>query len=112
MQFFGSDFRIGNTKVNGDRSRDYTLAELEDEFGAAIVDKYPILGQMHVYLEEPAFGKGWCVQTNSIVPEVLECGELFGWLQSASNRRGTDVRLESHTLCSLSTRIVDGICWA
>jgi hypothetical protein len=112
MQAFGSDFKIGNTKVSGDRSHEYTLAELQDEFGAAILEKYPILSQMHVYLEEPAFGKGWCLQTNSIVPEVLECGEWFGWPRSASNRQDTDVDIESHSLCSLSTRMVDGICWA
>ena len=103
---------MDNTRFVGDQNHEYTLAELEDEFGAAIVDKFPILSQMYVYLETPAFGKGWCVQAISTVPEFLDRGDMFGWTHGASNRLVIYCRIKSFTLCSLITRVVGDIRWA
>ncbi|KAH0534036.1 hypothetical protein FGG08_007361 [Glutinoglossum americanum] len=105
MQAFGTDFRVG---VNPDHV--YTLEELEDEFGAAIIRTYPILSQMHVYLKAPALGKGWCVQGNSVVPTILDRGDMFGW--DGGNRIDINIDISSHTLCELSPLTIEGNQWA
>ncbi|KAF8847481.1 hypothetical protein BDZ45DRAFT_754848 [Acephala macrosclerotiorum] len=77
MQVFGSDFKVGNARDNVDHERIYSLSKLEDEFRAAILTSYPMLSQMHVYLTTPAFSKGWCVRGNSVVPSIVERGDMF-----------------------------------
>ena len=40
IQNHGSDFEVGLSREDADPRREYTLAELEDEFGAAIIKQY------------------------------------------------------------------------
>lgn len=43
MQVLGSNFRVGLGREAADPRREYTLAELKDEFGAALIEYFPIL---------------------------------------------------------------------
>jgi hypothetical protein len=109
MQVFGSDFKVGNAKNDVDHERIYSLSELEDELGAAILTSYPILSQMHVYLAAPDLSKGWCVRGNSAVPSIVERGDMFGW--DCGNRVETNIPITSQSLCELSTRELGSQVW-
>ncbi|RDW66839.1 hypothetical protein BP5796_09588 [Coleophoma crateriformis] len=109
MQVFGSDVKVGKAKDKVDHQRTYSLPELEDELGDAILTLYPILSQMHVYLAAPALGKGWCVRGNSAVPSIVERGDMFGW--NCGTRIETNIPIAAHSSCKLSTREMDGQVW-
>lgn len=110
MQAFGSDLKVGLSREDADPRREYTLAELEDEFGAAIVEHYPTLSQMHVYLSPPELGKGWCARGTSAVPEIAERGDMFGW--DGGDRIDVTIDLGHRALCEISTLTVNGSVWA
>ena len=110
MQVFGSDFKVGLSREEVDPGYEHTLSELEDEFGTAILNKYPVLSQMHVYLDQPAIGKGWCVRGNSAVPAIAERGDLFGW--DSGNRIDVNRDAWCVCFCELSTQVVQGVTWA
>ncbi|KAG8529590.1 uncharacterized protein KY384_006227 [Bacidia gigantensis] len=110
MQTLGSDFQVGLARADADPSKEYTLSELEDEFGATVIERYPILSQMHVYLEPPEPGKGWCVRGSSAVPMIAERGDLFGW--SSGNRLDIGMEVGYKTLCDISTVKVQDNLWA
>ena len=109
MQVFGDDFRVGLSREGADRNRIYTLPELEDEFGAAIIQFFPVLSQMHVHLAPPAVGKGWCVRGNSAVPYIAERGDFFGW--DGGDRIDVNIDIGCETSCEFSTRLVQGNTW-
>lgn len=110
MQVFGSDFKVGLSREDANPRREYTLAELEDEFGAAIVEHYPTLSQMHVYLSPPELGKGWCARGTSAVPEIAERGDMFGW--DGGDRIDVTIDLGHRVMCEISTLVVNGSVWA
>ncbi|RYP44514.1 hypothetical protein DL768_009028 [Monosporascus sp. mg162] len=109
MQTLGTNFRVGSA-LNPTSSHRYTLHELEEEFGAAIIQVYPVLSQMHVYLQAPAIGAGWRVQGNSRIPWMVERGDMFGW--NSGNRVDVNIDISPATMCDLSTRRIGGILWA
>ena len=43
------DFRLGNTAVDAELGRQFTLAKLEDELIVALMKKYPLVNQYHVF---------------------------------------------------------------
>lgn len=108
MQIFGPDFRVGQA-ANPESTHEYTLEELENEFGKEILKKYPVLSQMHVYLESPPPGKGWRVQANSVIPWMVERGDMFGW--GGSNRLDINIETTPQTLCTMSTKMIRGGTW-
>lgn len=110
MQVFGSDFRVGHSREDADPDYVYTLSKLEDEFGTAILSRYPVLSQMHVYLAQPAIGKGWCVRGNSAVPAIAERGDLFGW--DSGNRIDVNRDTRCDCFCVLLTKVIQGVTWA
>ena len=110
MQVFGSDFKVGLTREDADSSREYTLAELEDEFGATIIERYPTLSQMHVHLSPPELGKGWCARGPSAVPEIAERGDLFGW--DSGDRIDVTMEVDHRAMCEISTLMLNGNMWA
>lgn len=110
MQVFGSDFKVGLSREDANPRREYTLTELEDEFGAAIVEHYPTLSQMHVYLSPPELGKGWCARGTSAVPEIAERGDMFGW--DGGDRIDVTIDLGHRVMCEISTLMVNGSVWA
>jgi hypothetical protein len=110
MQVFGTDFKVGHALEGAGQNREYTLPELEDEFGAAILHRFPVLSQMHVYLKSPAFSKGWCVRGSSAVPNIVERGDMFGW--DSGNRLDINIQITCHNLCDLKTQKFQDNLWA
>ena len=110
MQVFGSDFRVGLARDDVDPNYVYDLAELEDEMGAAVIERYPVLSQMHIYLEQPGFSRGWCVRGNSTIPMIAERGDMFGW--KGGDRIEVNIDIDCKNLCQFSTRQLGGNTWA
>lgn len=110
MQVFGGDFRVGLAKEDADPTKEYTLPELEDEFGASIIQKYPVLSQMYVNLAPPKPGKGWCVRGSSVVPRIADRGDLFGW--PSGNRIDITSKVDCTAMCEISTLIFQDNLWA
>lgn len=108
MQIFGPDFRVGKA-AHPDSTHEYSLDELENEFGKAILENYPILSQMHIYLEPPPPGKGWRVQADSVIPWMVERGDMFGW--DGGNRLEINIEITPQALCELSTTTMGGTTW-
>lgn len=59
MQIF--DLKLGKTKPGTPTGRGdpFTLPELEDELGAALLHHYPVLSQLHVHARDAGAGRGW-----------------------------------------------------
>ena len=64
------DLRVGAAAENPARGadREYTLAELAEEFAAALNAKSPMLAQMFVHAEPPRPGASWQITQRSRVP--------------------------------------------
>ncbi|KAI0192936.1 hypothetical protein EV127DRAFT_425343 [Xylaria flabelliformis] len=108
MQVMGPEFRVGKA-ANPNSSQVYTLEKLEDEFGGAILRMFPILSQMYVHTIPPETGKSWRVQEGSIVPHIVERGDMFGW---NSGRLDVNIDITSHSFCQISTQRAGGQLWA
>lgn len=63
MQVF--DLRVGKSRPGADPGHAFTLDELQDELGAALMTKDPVLSQLHIYQSPTALGKGWRVNEDS-----------------------------------------------
>ncbi|CAD6584681.1 MAG: hypothetical protein ASARMPREDX12_001727 [Alectoria sarmentosa] len=68
MQVF--EFQLGNSASDIDENRAFSLEELNDQLGAALLEKTPILSQMHIYQGKVEPSKGWRLNKSSIVPPV------------------------------------------
>ncbi|CAD6584685.1 MAG: hypothetical protein ASARMPREDX12_001728 [Alectoria sarmentosa] len=96
MQVFG--FRLGNAAEDKIKSIEYSLTELEAEFGAALVSQFPILGQLFVHLCPIEAGKGWHVSSKCAIPAFAQSGPvLFSSLTQSYQ---------------ISTKDVRGVTWA
>lgn len=62
---------VGASVPGADPLHSYTLAELEDEFTAALNMETPLLGQMFVHTQEPEPGRSWRIGSSSRVPLLL-----------------------------------------
>lgn len=96
QQVFG--FRLGTSapshlKPNGELSR----FALEDQLGAAVLHKYPVLGQLHNFTEPVEEGRGWRISGASRIPKL------------SINSSTWDLDIE--TRCSLSTETIKGQKW-
>lgn len=63
MQVFG--LRLGKSRPGARTDDSYTLEDLEDELGVALMTNDPMLSQLHVYQTTPPIGKGWRVTRES-----------------------------------------------
>jgi len=79
MQVFG--FKLGGARNGSAASSSYTLAELEDELGEALIQAYPLQSQCFVFTEPPPVGKGWHISTICAIPQF---DELFPQMGSGS----------------------------
>lgn len=57
MQCF--DLRVGKSRPGARPDLVLTLDQLEDELGADLMAKNPVMSQLHVYQTTPPLGKGW-----------------------------------------------------
>ena len=96
QQIFG--FRLGQSAVGVDPTRNFTRSELEDQLGESLNYEYPVVSQLYVFTEPVEFGKGWHVSLSSAVPQVDPRGNAV-WPPRDNPR------------CSVSTRNVNGLLW-
>ena len=68
MQVFG--FQLGNSAPDVDENYTFSLEELNDQLGAALLEKDPVASQMHIYRGRVEPSKGWRFNRNSINPSV------------------------------------------
>lgn len=82
---------------------DFTLAELEDQFGAALNQANPVFAQFFVHTEPPRPMRAWCVSRKILVPLVsrakytaeAECSITFDSVDRLARFRGHKGRLSS-----------------
>lgn len=67
MQIF--EFRLGSA-AEGVEHKSFTLLELEDQLGAALLEKWPIKSQLHIHTKPATYGRSWRVSETSELPEV------------------------------------------
>jgi hypothetical protein len=68
MQVFG--FQLGKSAPGVDPHRHFKLPELEDQLGAALLEKYPVMSQLHIHNLPPTPGKGWRIGSHSSIPNI------------------------------------------
>ncbi|KAF2122754.1 hypothetical protein BDV96DRAFT_561319 [Lophiotrema nucula] len=68
------ELRLGRSKPGSKPTDTYSLVELEEQLGAELLARYPILSQLHVIMEPAKLGAAWRVGPKSIVPKL----DLFG----------------------------------
>lgn len=96
MQAF--NFRLGKSRRNEDPAKEFTLLELEEELGKELLRQYPIISQLHVFMQRPDPGQGWRVSRSSQVAYALwDVYDNYGdpW----------------ETMTHFSTKIVDNMTW-
>ena len=88
MQVF--EFRLGSSAPGVEEHRKFTLEELNDQLGQALMEKDSVKSQMHVFQSRVKMGHGWRLGRSSTVPsdfkriyhprrtqpEVLQCTAL------------------------------------
>ena len=98
MQVFG--FQFGSSAPDSDAQRQFSLAELSDQFGSALLGEYPVLSQMHIHQDRIEPSKGWRLSQKSTVP-----------LQLKKFHRDKPVRPSFETFAILSSEQVQGALW-
>ena len=78
MQVF--DLQLGKSNPSADPTRQYTLSELEDELGQALLERYPVMSQMHCHASQPKSGKAWRMGHHSTIPRLHS--NLFNGMNS------------------------------
>lgn len=96
MQVF--DLQLGKSNPSADPTRHYTLNELEDELGQALLEIYPVMSQMHCHASQPDSGKAWRMGHHSTIPRMQS--HLF---EGMSSRNG-----EIEARASFGTQRVHG----
>lgn len=97
MQVFG--FRLGASSPNLlDLKRERSLLELEEEFGQALLDKWPVLSQLYLRMTPTEHGEGWRISSKCKLPAFalqapMQCSNL-------------------ETSCQFSTKKVGSRMWA
>jgi hypothetical protein len=67
MQVF--DFQLGKSASDAISGYNYSLDDLSDQLGEALLLQSPILSQLHVHTSEVKHGKAWRFSDSSVVPE-------------------------------------------
>ena len=98
QQVFG--FRLGDSAphVSKTKAKPVNRFVLEDQLGAAILVKYPVASQLHVFTEPVEEGRGWRVGASSVVPKLEIQRSIW------------DLTFEH--LCHVSTENIKGQTWA
>lgn len=102
MQVF--DFRLGKSRPGVDPKHVFKMPELEDELGKELLEREPIMSQMHVFAERPSMGKGWRIARSSKQPRNLR---LVSETDGGDRSPVQDLVPRVH----MSTVTIDGIMW-
>ena len=97
MQIF--KFRLGAAAPQKTK-KIFQLDELEDQLGAALLEKWPVRSQMHIHTEPAPCGRAWRVGQTSELPELVP------WVSNT-----TDQGDFGRAICQLSTLKVNGVTW-
>lgn len=109
MQVFGDEFSVGEAANSPQqRSHDYTLSELQDEFGRLLLHRYPILSQIHIHTEAPPLGKGWRVCERSAIPGRIQFARNY---QDHDTTKHFKPGLHVTSRCKLTTTTFCGSTW-
>lgn len=100
MQTF--EIHLG-TSVEGAENQIFTLVELEDQLGAALMEKWPIRSQFHIHTKAAALGKSWRISETSGFPEVS--------LEYETERSHADTDDWDIAQCLLSTKKIHDMTW-
>ena len=95
MQIF--DLRLGST-AQGAEEKTFTLLELKNQLGAALLEKWPIKSQFHVHMKSIALGQSWHISESSEFPKLFIEFESspYEWFEAQ---------------CRLSTLEVGDVTW-
>lgn len=101
MQVFG--FQLGISDPDSlPNSAPAELPELELQLGQQLIERYPLMSQMHIHTQPTRYGQAWRVTSRSRIPELVS-NVGFHILGSAMGQ---------HTcLCELSWEYIAGTCW-
>lgn len=93
------DLRLGTSAsgVTESRSKYFNRFILEDQLGAAILVKYSVASQLHVFTEPVEEGRGWRVSGASTIPSLGIQRDIWG--------------LEFEHRCHFSTEKIKGQRW-
>ncbi|RDW56981.1 hypothetical protein BP6252_13934 [Coleophoma cylindrospora] len=98
MQVF--DLQLGSSAPGVCRSQKFELSELQDQLGAGLLEKYPIMSQLHTHSKPAPFGKAWRVGENSTIP---------GLARLLYHEMTMNGELESFSTLSITT--IDDAVW-
>ena len=98
MQIF--DLKLGSSSPNADENQSFSLEELNDQLGMALMQRDPVLSQMHIFTTSVPPGKGWRFTRSSIVPDLSK---------SFYHRKHTKPEVEA--LATLSAECFGGSFW-
>jgi hypothetical protein len=98
MQVF--DLQLGSSAPGVSRSRKFVLPELQDQLGAGLLEKYPVMSQLHTHSEPAPFGKAWRLGESSIVP---------GLARLLYHEMTINGKLDSYS--KLSTTTINDVMW-
>lgn len=101
MQVF--DFKLGSSAEGADSQKDYTLPELEVQFGSELLKTLPVLSQIVTHMEPVPFGQAWRVQASSKMPALAQ---YFTYYRTSS------ICGRSEAKCDLSTFATENTTWA
>lgn len=113
MQVFG--YRLGASKP-GCEGNDYTLEELLDQLGAALLSHYPIESQLYVLRSPAETGKAWRIGMDTAVPKSFRnFGTVMGRAVVDAIDRGysveTTYEADAEPVPRLSTQKVGGFLY-
>lgn len=92
MQVFR--FQLGKaspTAIREDPTKEWTLEELEVEMGAALIEQYPLMSQLHVHRSSVEGRQAWRISNSSVIPSLArdlpytEHGEIQGKVDRCSS---------------------------
>ena len=70
MQVF--EFQLGSSAPGAEKYRTFSLEELNDQLGQALLEKDSLMSQMHVFQRRVKMGKGWRLGRSSTVPSEFK----------------------------------------
>lgn len=92
MQVFR--FQLGKASpaaIHEDPTKEWTLEELEVEMGAALIEQYPLMSQLHVHRSSVEGRQAWRISNSSVIPALArdlpytEHGEIQGKVERCSS---------------------------
>lgn len=110
MQIFGDKFRVGKARTNARLAAEntFTLAGLQNELGALVLQSYPDISQLFQHDTTPLAGRAWWICGKASVPREV----TYASTEFTNQLSGRSSSTKSNVQCSLSTILEGGTTWA